>query len=213
VKKIMKQSKGILISVEGVDGCGKSTFLKSLKELLEHNNIPFLLTKEPGDTPLGKDIRDLILIKDIHVCHKAEYLLYAADRAQHVQEVILPAIERGTMVISDRLTDSSVVYQGYARGLDITTIQYINNWVMNGIQPTLVFYLKIDVKTAFKRIYERNEPLTTIEKQQEEFMQLVHDGFETLFSSRPEVVTLDAHKPSHELAQQAIKTILSTLRL
>ena len=144
----MKLSRGLLVSVEGIDGCGKSSFMLAIKKLLEEHSLPFLLTKEPGDTPLGKHIREILLSKTVDICPKAEYLLFAVDRAQHFHEVVSPALCDIKIVVSDRMADSSLIYQGYARGLEIDVIQNINQWAMNNIAPDIVFYLKIDVATA-----------------------------------------------------------------
>ena len=119
----MQQLKhGILIAVEGIDGSGKSSFAKNLTEFFTSHDIATCLTKQPGGTPLGKQLRHILQTQSVPLCSKAEYLLFAADRAQHMHEVIAPALQEKKIVISDRLADSSIIYQGYGRGLEIPTI-------------------------------------------------------------------------------------------
>ena len=138
----MKKLKcGILITVEGIDGSGKSTFIKELSKKL--NNFDLILTKESGGSNLGKYLHQLVQTQPVTVSPKAEYLLFAADRAQHINEIVEPALKKNQLVISDRMGDSSVVYQGFARGLGTSMINIINTWAMNNINPDLVFYLKI----------------------------------------------------------------------
>ncbi|OGB97587.1 dTMP kinase [candidate division TM6 bacterium RIFCSPHIGHO2_12_FULL_36_22] len=199
---------GLLISVEGIDGCGKSTFIKNLQRKLQEHNVDHIITKEPGGSPLGKLLRQIILTKEVPLCSKSEYLLFAADRAQHIEQIIKPALIDNKVIVSDRMGDSSIVYQGYARGLDIDMIKTINAWATNGTVPDIIFYLNIDVPTAFKRIYERKEELTSFEREHEDFMYKVKKGFDELFNNKDNVVKLDAHQTPDTLAQQAIEVIL-----
>ncbi|MBT4856389.1 dTMP kinase [bacterium] len=207
-----KLKDGLLIVVEGIDGCGKTTFIKNLKTKLDEHSFEYLLTKEPGGSSIGQLIRDIVLTpRTPKVCSKAEYLLFAADRAQHSEQVILPALDEKKIVVSDRMGDSSIVYQGYGRGLDIPTIKKINNWAMNERQPDIIFYLDLDVATAFKRVFARAEPLTSFEEEKEDFMQLAKNGFDELFQNRDNVLKLDANEPSEQLAQRAIDFILKQI--
>src|SRR5438067_1616217 len=112
------KTQGMLITIEGIDGSGKSTLAKNLYQHLIANDVDALLTREPGATPLGKALRTILQEKNVAVCDQAEYLLFAADRAQHFKDTIIPALAKGTVVISDRMADSSLVYQGYGRGLN-----------------------------------------------------------------------------------------------
>ncbi|HJM69050.1 MAG TPA: dTMP kinase [Candidatus Babeliales bacterium] len=201
-------NNGLLISVEGIDGCGKSTFLKNLQQKLEEHGIQPVVTKEPGGSPLGKLLRQIILKKEVPLCSKSEFLLFASDRAQHTEQIVEPALKDNKVVISDRMGDSSIVYQGYARGLDIDMIKTINAWATGGRTADIVFYLDIDVPTAFKRVYERNEELTSFEREHEDFMYKVKKGFDELFSKRDNVVKIDAHQTPDTIAQQAVDVIL-----
>lgn len=197
--------KGFLISIEGIDGSGKSTLARNLVDQLQKEDNEILLTKEPGGSPLGQKLRKILHEQKEIVCDTAEYLLFAADRAQHFFSIIKPALEQGKIVISDRLHDSSLAYQGYGRGLDITMIHSINSWAMNGIFPDLTIYVKIDVTTAMQRIKQSRNILTSFEQEKIDFWQRVADGFDTIFATRSNVVQLDGTLNQNELTDQAIK--------
>lgn len=199
-----KLNTGLLISIEGIDGSGKSSLAKNVSQKL--SNYPIITTKEPGGTPLGEKIRSILLQTDAVMCAKAEFLLFAASRAEHFEKLVIPALKDGSIVISDRMADSSLVYQGYARGLDIATIDSVNTWAMNDVKPNLTFYLKLSVEKALERIKKRNLALTSFE-QEEAFIHKTLDGFETLFKNQNNVVILDATESPETLANQAIETI------
>lgn len=196
---------GLLLSLEGIDGSGKSVLAKNLQNAL--HDYPTILTKEPGGTPLGERIRSILLdSKDANMCPKAEFLLFAASRAEHFEKLVLPELKKGHIVISDRMADSSVVYQGYARGLSLDMIKSVNAWAMNNTTPHLTFYLKIDAQTALQRIQKRNIPLTGFEKEQA-FIQKTIEGFETLFAQQKNVITLNAQDTPESLTAQALETV------
>ncbi|TET06194.1 dTMP kinase [Candidatus Dependentiae bacterium] len=199
--KLLRQ--GILIAIEGVDGSGKSTLARNLYLKFISQNIPTLLTKEPGATSLGKRLRSLLHKKPVALCPKTEYLLFAADRAQHSTEVVMPALQKNKIVISDRMGDSSIIYQGYAQGLDIKMIEIINNWTMNGKFPDLVFYVRLSAAQAIKRIKLRNKKLTSFEKEGKPFTQTLVDGFDWLFKNRSNVICLDGRNSPEIITEQA----------
>lgn len=199
-----KIENGFLISIEGIDGSGKSSLAKNMHQLLKEYNC--VLTKEPGGTPLGEKIRSILLQSDAVMCAKAEFLLFAASRAEHFEKLVIPALKDGSIVISDRMADSSAVYQGYARGLSIEIIDSVNKWAMNNVKPNLTFYLKLSVPEALNRIKKRNLALTTFE-QEEAFIHKTLAGFEELFKNRDNVVILDAIESPEALAEQAVEEI------
>ena len=164
-----KLRRGILIAIEGIDGSGKTTLAHDLTTSLSEQHFSVVLTKEPGGSQVGKVLREILQAQQMPLTPKAEYLLFAADRAQHFEEVIIPALQNNSMVISDRLADSSVVYQGYGRGLDINMIKTVNHWAMNAIEPDLVFYLRISPEKARERLHKRKETLTAFEQEQATF--------------------------------------------
>ncbi len=188
---------GKLITLEGIDGCGKTTLAKALsstlKEMLRNEIV---LTKEPGGTPLGVSLRGILQTQSPKVCDLAEYLLFAADRAEHFAKLIVPALSRSAWVIADRLADSSVAYQGYGRGLALDKIMATNAWVMQGIVPDLTIYVCIDTETAFARIQKRNEAITNFEKEKRDFWQRVINGYEMLFKQRSNLLVIDGTLPT-----------------
>jgi dTMP kinase len=204
--------KGLLISIEGIDGSGKSSLAGSLEKTLKKNNLDVILTKEPGDTPLGKDLRKILHEEKAKTCDKAEYLLFGADRAQHFETLVIPALKDNKIVISDRLADSSVAYQGYGRGLDIEMIKSINQWAMEKIEPDIVFYIKIDLETALPRIVKRGETLTSFEIEKKHFWEKVSSGYDEIFKKRKNVVALDGTKSIEDLTKQAAAYVLEKVK-
>lgn len=200
--------KGILLAIEGIDGSGKSTLAINLSSHLAHH-FRVRLTKEPGGSQLGKQLRTILQEEKIPLDPRAEYLLFAADRAQHFSEVILPALQERSIIISDRLSDSSLVYQGYGRGLDRTMISEINRWAMDNIVPDLVFYLQIDPAIAWQRLQQRNESLSRFEKDYMQFTKKLVAGFEEIFAQRENVIYLSAVEPIELLAEHAFQATIA----
>jgi dTMP kinase len=152
--KIKKGS--LFITFEGIEGCGKSTQVKRLAKRLAGYGIPLLATLEPGGTPMGELIRRILLdARNKHLAPLAELMLYAADRAQHVEEVIRPALDEGKWVICDRFFDATLAYQGSARGLDSNLIRYLNVKITQGIRPDMTFLLDCPVDVGLKRALRR----------------------------------------------------------
>lgn len=203
MKKIVPN--GLLISFEGIDGCGKSTLATLIKQTLSEQ-CETVLTKEPGATELGRKLRQTLLQKDVPICEKAEFLLFATDRAQHFAQFIIPKLSQGFIILSDRMADSSLVYQGYGRNLGTETISLINQWAMNNRQPDIVFYLQIDAQTAYQRMQKRGVPLNSFE-QEKSFMEKLVTGFDTLVAPRKHVYTLNAHQKPELLVQEALAII------
>jgi dTMP kinase len=199
---------GFLISIEGIDGSGKTLLSQNLHKALLEKKLNVMLTREPGDTVLGKKLRHILHEEKENVCDIAEYLLFAADRAQHFHELIIPYLQQGKIIISDRMNDSSVAYQGYARNLDIEMIKKINQWAMQNIKPNVIFYVKIDIKTAIHRIFARKEKLTSFEQEKTEFWQKVLHGYKDIFKNRKNVIELDGTKTPEEVCTQAVKALM-----
>ncbi len=198
---------GILISIEGIDGSGKSTLSKNLSQAFCKNDYDALLTNEPGDTPLGKKIRELVQQKNAACCAKAEFLLFAADRAQHFEELIIPALAQKKLIFSDRMADSSLAYQGFGRGLDKKYICTVNTWAMNNVKPHLTLFVKVPVAIALERVAKRNQETTLFEKK--EFLEHVAAGFEELYKNRTDVILLNGTQTIEELTKQAYTALES----
>jgi len=199
-------ARGILVSVEGIDGAGKSTLVNHLVDQLKQNGYPALATREPGATQLGTVIREIVQKKEVARTCQAEYLLFAADRAQHFHEIVIPALQRNMLVISDRMSDSSLVYQGYARGLCRDTIATINAWTMQGHKIDLTLYLKIDAQTALERLTRRAQALTVFEEKKA-FTHKLIEGFDQLFANNPRICHLDGTLDATTLCSVALTSL------
>lgn len=210
VRLMKKITNGFLICVEGVDGSGKSLFAKALNQELITNGYSTLLTREPGGTTLGERIRELLFDKQTSPCHKAEFLLFAASRAQHCHNLIAPALAQGSIVISDRMADSSLVYQGYVRGLSLDLIHSVNVWAMSDLKPTVIFYLKVDARTAFNRINQRAIERCDFEDSLAPLEKAII-GFDTIFAGNKTVITLDATQIPEKVLAQGIEALQALL--
>ena len=164
------------IVFEGPEGAGKSTQIRHLSERLRAGGIPPLLTREPGGTPAADAIREVILNPELNINPLAEFLLYSASRAQHVAEVIQPALERQELIISDRYFGASVAYQGYGRGLELDFIYDLSQRVTLGIRPDLVILLDIDPALGLERIAQRGQT-DRLERADLAFHRRVRQGF------------------------------------
>jgi len=207
----MKLTYGILIVVEGIDGSGKSTLAKNLSAALSAQGAQVVLTKEPGATPLGVQLRTILQNQPYPLCSKAEFLLFAADRAQHFYEVVLPSLAQNKMVISDRMADSSLVYQGYGRGLEKDMINAVNAWAMDYRVPTITFYVQVPYELARERIMQRNE-LTVFEKEHALFTQKLIDGFKDLAHNNKNGVLLEGACSEQQLTSQAVEKIVQFIQ-
>lgn len=198
-----KLKKGLLISIEGLDGSGKSTLANKLREKLECDNLDTIVTYEPGDSDLGKHLRKILQERDFLLCGKSEFLLFASDRAQHFQDVIIPNLQKNKIVISDRMADSSVVYQGYGRQEDIEKIKHINKWAMQDIEPDIIFYIQVPLKVALERLEKRNSKPSAFEKEKDSFTKRLVNGFEAEFKDKKNVIILDGQQDADMLAKIA----------
>ena len=168
--------RGLFITFEGLDGTGKTTQIHELETKLSELGLPYKKTREPGGTPIAEKIRDIILDpKNTEMCFQAEALLYAASRAQHVSEVIKPALEKSEIVICDRFFDSTLAYQGYARELSLEDLHYINNFAMQEVKPELTFLLDIPAAHTSERINSRE--LDRLDLEEMDFKNRVRAGF------------------------------------
>lgn len=204
-------SGGFLIVIEGIDGSGKSTVARSVAQYLQEQGYLVVATREPGGTELGKDIRQLLQHSHVRPLPEAEFLLFAADRAHHVATVVRPALAAGSIVISDRMGDSSMAYQGYGRGIDRQMIASVNQWVMRGITPDLLLYIDLDWETALQRIQQSRAQLTAFEQEECAFFQRVAQGFEEIFKGREQVVHIDGTCSAEVVKHEALAAVVAAL--
>ncbi len=200
--------KGYFITFEGVEGAGKSTQAKMLHAFLQKRNIPSILTREPGGTNLGKKIREILLTPTEEIFPpNAELMLYEADRNIHVHNVIKPNLEKGITVICDRFTDSTLAYQGYARGLDLNLIEELNNIATEGLKPDLTFLIDIPVEEGFKRIKKERE-IDRIEQESFEFHKRLREGFLKIAEKdKRRVIVIDGKKSPNEIFEEIVKNL------
>jgi dTMP kinase len=190
----------VFISFEGHDGSGKTTQAALLADWLRADGHEVVATREPGGTPLGEAIRDVVL-HGREMTPWAEATLFASARAEHVHKVIRPALERGAWVICDRYIDSSIVYQGIARGLGVEAVLELNRAVTGGLMPERTFVLVLEADAARER--QANAYLDRIERESEDFRRIVADGYRELAILFPRrVAVLDAALPADTIAEQ-----------
>lgn len=199
--------KGLFITFEGPEGAGKSTCLQSVAGRL---NRDVFMTREPGAGEFGKRIRSILLDED-HLPPESELMLFLADRANHVVTMILPAIADGKVVLCDRHADSTLVYQGYARGLDRSFLEAGNAFATRGLKPDLTFLFDLDPSIGLARVSARNDS-NRMDREPLEFHQRVRNGFLELARQEPErFVILDATKTPSELSDEVFEKISARL--
>lgn len=198
-------AKGLFITFEGGDGCGKTTQIKLIDEYLRNKGYKTLLTREPGSKGLGVKLREILLNYDGEVSPTCESFLFLADRAQHVDCIIKPALEEGTIVLCDRHTDSTVAYQGYGRGLDLEQIYKLNNIATSGLKPDLTVVLDVDVETSQSRVGKEKDRM---ESAGVEFFERVRKGFLEIAKQEPSrVKVIDSTQSIEDIHKQVVELI------
>jgi len=204
-------NKGIFITFEGIEGSGKTTQGKLLAEKLKKEGLKVLYTYEPGDTEAGKHIRKILLNSEIKINPLCELLLYFADRVQHIEEKIKPCIESGFIVICDRFTDSTLVYQGYARGISIDLIEQLNKIVLDEFMPDLTVLLDCPVNIGLKRNQKINKK-DRFEMENLAFHEKVRQGYLKLVESyKKRFFVLDATEDIDKIAEDIYRKVKSIL--
>ena len=169
-----KSEKGRFITFEGIDGAGKSTHISYVSDFLSKAGIKNIVTREPGGTALGEKLRDILLHQNMRVATEA--LLMFAARQEHLEQVILPALNNGTWVISDRFSDASFAYQGYGKGLSLKKLEQLENWVQEDFQPDLTLLFDLPPKIAEERRINSHE-MDRFEQEKEDFFKRVQTGY------------------------------------
>src|SRR6516164_11188254 len=199
------------ITFEGSEGCGKSTQVQRLTARLQRCGVPYLVTREPGGTPIGETIRELLQFAPHNstMTPETELLLFAASRAQLVREVIKPALERGKCVIADRFLDSTTVYQGFARNLDQETVRQLNAFAAGDCVPNITFVLDVDLETARSRMKGPRRP-DRMEQQSDDFYWRVIGGYREFANREPKrVVLIDGSRTPSEISDRIWETLSS----
>lgn len=204
--------KGTFITVEGPDGVGKTTQLQLLNDVLKEKGYNVMMTREPGGTRVGNEIRSLILNPDFEEMKEmTEILLYAASRAQHVEELIRPALEAGTIILCDRFVDASLAYQGYGLGHPIDLVRHINDSATGGLAPDRTYLFDLTVTDSKKRMMDRGA-LDRIEQRDDAFRARVYDGFKQIAASDPERVQIvQANRSIEVIHQDLVEDVITYL--
>lgn len=209
-------NKGFLVTFEGGEGCGKSTQIKLFTEFLKKNKFRFVVSREPGGTPVYEEIRKVLLSSKSEITSKAEFLLFSSARAQHVAEVVKPSLEQGKVVILDRFYDSSFAYQGYAGNLEVKEIEEITKFAIDGCVPDLTIIFDISYEDGIKR---KNadvnlKTLDRIESKGESYHNKVRAGYLQIAHDNPDrVVVLDATKTKEEIFEEVQDIFLERFNL
>lgn len=202
--------KGLLVSLEGPDGAGKSSVLEALVPILEENGHQVVTTREPGGVPISEAIREVILDqKNTEMDGKTELLLYIASRRQHLIEKVLPALESGKLVIMDRFIDSSVAYQGFGRGLGVSDIEWLNRFATDGLKPDVTLYFDLDVEEGLARIARnKNREVNRLDLEGLDMHKRVRQGYLYALENEPDrIVKIDASQTLESVVQDSLAVL------
>jgi len=206
----MQSKAGAFISLEGPEGAGKTTQLKALSKQLDVLGVPHIVTRDPGGTPLGKQIRRILLNPENPVQPMSELLLYQADRAQHVAELIVPALAKGQLVLCDRYIDSTMAYQGYGRGIDFAIIEQLNQIATGGLRPEMTILFDLDSSDGLARLHPGGHD--RMEREALEFHHKVRQGYLDLVRKEPDRWKfIDAGKPMTTVQKELRKLLFDKL--
>jgi dTMP kinase len=193
--------KGILITMEGIDGSGKTTQARFLKNYFEKKGFNAVFTKEPGGTLLGKRVREILLTEEMNPV--SEFLLFASDRREHVEKVILPALNAGNIIISDRFHDSSVAYQGYGRGVSLDFINYVHRKILENLLPDITFIVDVPPVIGLGRLGKTDR----IERSGINFLKKVREGYLEMASKERRFFVVDGTKEKETVHKEIVKVV------
>lgn len=200
--------KGYWISFEGGEGSGKTTLIEMLRQELERRGHDVLVTREPGGVRIAEQIREIILRLDNTAMDPiTEALLFAASRRQHLVEKVLPALERGQVVLMDRYVDSSIAYQGYARELGMTQIRQLNEFAIQGALPDITFWIDLDPEIGLSRIADSGRVVNRLDKETRLFHERVRQGYRQIAETEDRVVQIDGDQPPEAIINQMLERI------
>lgn len=197
--------RGLFITLEGGDGAGKSTQIRNIKSFFEMKGLVVVHTREPGGTQISEKLRDILL--DSHNTEMdavTEMLIYAASRAQHVRELVKPALDEGSVVICDRFLDSSIAYQAYGRGLG-DMVKIVNSYATDGLTPDITFWMDIDPDAGKERVSKMGD-FDRLEMEARDFHYRVYEGYRAIAQSEPDrIKRIDASRSVEEISAEIIK--------
>jgi len=201
--------KGYMIVCDGSNGAGKTTIIKAIETHLQSRGHEIIVTREPGGTPVGEKIREVVLSPDTpELCGITELMLFAAARAQHVKEKIGPAIESAKIVISDRFDAATISFQHYARGLSLDLITRLNDMALDGFKPDINLILDLDPVTGLERVNSRGERLDRMEKEKITFLEKARNGYLAQAKNDPErFVIIDASQPLEDVITEVLEVV------
>lgn len=199
---------------EGLDGCGKSTLIQNFKVYLESLGKEVYVTREPGGTPLGEELRSTLLVikenKEFKISPRAELLLYEASRAQHVEQIIKPKVEQGVLVLCDRFTASSVAFQAGGRALKGSDVEWLNDFATNNYKPRAQVFIDLDFKACQERKKKMSQSLDRLESESEKFHTQVYESYKQQTKNHPsDWIVLDGHNSPNALLDQFIYKLKS----
>jgi len=205
----LEKQKGYMLVCDGSNGAGKTTVIKTIVEHLESIGREVVVTREPGGTPIGEEIRELLLnSKNINMCDITELMLFGASRAQHVKEKILPAINEGKVVISDRFDSATISFQHYARGLSLECIEKVNDIALDGFKADVTIVLDLDPITGLKRVKSRGDSLDRMEDQKLDFLERAREGYLEQARKHPDrFVVIDASQSIEKVANDVVAVV------
>ena len=199
----MKQ--GLFITFEGADGCGKTTQIELIDKYLRSKGFETLLTREPGAKGLGTKLREILLHYDGEVSPNCESFLFLADRAQHIDCIIKPALKEGKIILCDRHTDSTVAYQGYGRGVNIEEIQKLNNMATSGLKPDLTIVFDVDIETSMSRVGKNKDRM---ESSGIDFFNKVRQGYLEIAKKEPQrVKVIDSSDTIENIHKKVVELV------
>lgn len=202
-------NKGCMIVCDGSNGAGKGTVLEAVESHLQTQGYDLVMTREPGGTPIGEKIREVLLCRDTpEMCDVTELMLFAAARAQHIREKIMPAINAGKIVVSDRFDSSTISFQHYGRGLSLNLIQQLNQIALDGFQPDVTIILDLDPVIGLERVRGRGQAFDRMEKENLEFLQRAREGYLTQARNNPErFAVIDATQSIEKVIAEALLVV------
>ena len=209
----------MFLTFEGIEGSGKSTIMERMAQQLRNQGLSVRMTREPGGTAFGRELRRLLLdVRSVDFSFQAELLLFLADRAQHLQEIIMPALAEGAILLCDRYVDSTLAYQGYGRGMPLDRLMYLNEFATGGLWPDMTLLFDVPVELGLARAGERNREEGTevsegrFEAERLEFHQRVRAGYLELAAKHPKrYAVVDASAPTDAVLQQSLGLVRARL--